>query len=866
MAKKLLIVESPAKAKTIEKYLDGAFEVMSSYGHIRDLEKEGMGINIENNFSPSYIISADKTRVVNELKSKAKKSEEVWLATDEDREGEAISWHLCEVLGLDPKTTKRIVFHEITKNAIKKAIEAPRTVDMDLVDAQQARRVMDRLVGFEISPILWRKLSGTKALSAGRVQSVAVKLIVEREQEINQFVAESAFKADAVFSTLGHNGKTTTFKADGEKYKDEKSAHAFLEKCKGADFKVSDINVRPGKRTPSPPFTTSTLQQEASRKLGFSVSRTMRVAQDLYENGYITYMRTDSVNLSETALENAQKAIMQLHGEQYHQRRKFKTKNESAQEAHEAIRPTDMLVQQIDNKDGQKLYNLIWKRTIASQMADAQLEKTTATIDILSNGKKLDAQFVANGEVIKFDGFLKVYFEGKDDDANEDENSDILPPLTVGQSLPLIEITATQRFTKPSPRYTEASLVKKLEELGIGRPSTYAPTISTIQQRGYVERKDREGKERKYQILQLKADKIQTIQSVETVGVEKAKMFPTDLGMVVTDFLSQHFDKVMDYGFTAKIEDEFDQIANGKIVWNKVIKNFYEPFHQQVEDTMENAERVKGDRELGIDPQSGKPVIARLGRFGPMVQIGTSEDEEAPKFASLKPNQSITTITLQEALDLFKLPFDLEAYKGHVLTVGAGRFGPYVKWNDVFASIPKGEDPLQVDFKRAVEILEEKLKADAPIATYQGKPVTKGKGRFGPFLKWNDIYINVPVRYNFDALKQAEIEELISTKVEKEANRYIQNWEAEKISIQNGRWGPFIKFGKENVKLIDSESGKKIDANEAAALTLDEVKKIIEKALPDAFAPKKTSTKKAATAKKTATKKVSTKKTSARKK
>lgn len=865
MAKKLLIVESPAKAKTIEKYLDGAFEVMSSYGHIRDLEKEGMGINIENNFSPNYVISADKTRVVNELKSKAKKSEEVWLATDEDREGEAISWHLCEVLGLDPKTTKRIVFHEITKNAIKKAIEAPRTVDMDLVDAQQARRVMDRLVGFEISPILWRKLSGTKALSAGRVQSVAVKLIVEREQEINKFVAESAFKADAIFSTLGHNGKITTFKADGEKYKDEETAHAFLENCIGADFKVSDINVRPGKRTPSPPFTTSTLQQEASRKLGFSVSRTMRVAQDLYENGHITYMRTDSVNLSETALENAQQAIIQLHGEQYHQRRKFKTKNESAQEAHEAIRPTDMLAQQIDNKDGQKLYNLIWKRTIASQMADAQLEKTTATIDILSNGKKLDAQFVANGEVIKFDGFLKVYFEGKDDDTNEDENSDILPPLAVGQSLPLVEITATQRFTKPSPRYTEASLVKKLEELGIGRPSTYAPTISTIQQRGYVERKDKEGKERKYQILKLKANKIQTIQSIETVGLEKAKMFPTDLGMVVTDFLSQHFDKVMDYGFTAKIEDEFDQIASGKIVWYKVIKNFYEPFHQQVEDTMENAERVKGDRELGIDPQSGKPVIARLGRFGPMVQIGTAEDEETPKFASLKPNQSITTITLQEALDLFKLPFDLEPYKGHVLTVGAGRFGPYVKWNDVFASIPKGEDPLQVDFKRAVAILEEKLQADAPIANYQGSPVTKGKGRFGPFLKWKEIYINVPARYNFDALTQAEIEELISAKVEKEANRYIQNWEAEKISIQNGRWGPFIKFGKENIKLIDLESGKKIDANTAATLSLDEVKKIIEKAFPDAFAPKKTSAKKAATAKKSSTKKVSTKKTNTKK-
>lgn len=852
MGKKLLIVESPAKAKTIEKYLGGEFEVVSSYGHIRDLDKEGMGIDIEDGFTPKYIISEDKKKVVSDLKAKAKKSEEVWLATDEDREGEAISWHLCEVLNLDPTKTKRIVFHEITKKAIQQAVQSPRTVDMDLVNAQQARRVMDRLVGFEISPVLWRKLSGTKSLSAGRVQSVAVKLIVEREQEINKFTAERTFKTEAYFKTNGHHGREVVFKAEGEKYPNDTEARAFLEQCIGARYQVSDIHVRPGKRSPSPPFTTSTLQQEASRKLGFSVARTMRVAQSLYENGFITYMRTDSVNLSDTALEDLKNTITRLHGEKYYQLRKFKNKNESAQEAHEAIRPTDMSAQEIaDSPDGQKLYNLIWKRTMASQMADAVLEKTTATIDVVKNNQPLKQKFYANGEVIKFDGFLKVYFEGKDDE-DEDNNPDLLPPLEIGQWLTLDKIQSLERFSKPNPRYSEASLVKKLEELGIGRPSTYAPTISTIQQRGYVEKKDKEGTPRYYQVLTLTNDEIKVEKALEHYGAEKAKLFPTDLGIVVTEFLNQHFANIMDYGFTASIEDEFDQIAAGKKEWNKVIANFYHPFHENVEDTMEHADRAKGDRELGIDPESGKPVIARLGRFGPMVQIGTAEDQEQPRFASLRPGQSITTITLEEALDLFKLPFDLQEYKGHMLTVGVGRFGPYVKWNDTFVSIPKGEDPLNITYERAVELLEQKLQADAPVATYQGKPVTKGRGRFGPFIKWGDLYVNVPARYNFDQLSEQEIFDLIQAKVEKEANRYIHNWEDEKISVQNGRWGPFIKFGKNNIKLVDHQ-GKKIDAEAAAKLTLDDVKKIILAQMPDAFEAKtktkKTSTKKAATKK-----------------
>lgn len=861
MAKNLLIVESPAKAKTIEKILGSDFQVKSSYGHIRDLDKEDMGIDIKNHFQPRYVVSEDKTKVVSELRRLAKSSDEVWLATDEDREGEAISWHLCEVLGLDPYHTKRIVFHEITKPAIQKAVQSPRTVNMNLVNAQQARRVLDRLVGFELSPVLWRKLSNRNNLSAGRVQSVAVRLIVEREREINNFQTQSSFKVEALFQAPDINKRAVTFKAEGpDKLKTNTDARQFLESCRGALYTVQDVQVKPGKKSPAAPFTTSTLQQEASRKLGYSVSRTMRVAQQLYENGYISYMRTDSVNLSDTALESAQKSITAQYGERYHQRRRFQTKNESAQEAHEAIRPTDMMVQRVSDPDTQRLYDLIWKRTMASQMADAQLERTTAKISISTRPDLL----TATGEVIKFDGFLKVYTEGRDDEDGEERQEGMLPPLTAGQQLPLLEMMATQRFTRPAPRYTEASLVKKMEELGIGRPSTYAPTISTIQQRGYVERTDREGNRRSYEILKLKNDQISNTVAQETVGAEKSKLFPTDLGMVVTDFLSEHFEQVMDYHFTADIEREFDEIAKGREDWHQMIADFYEPFHQQVTDTMETAGRVKGERVLGVEPGTGKPVMARLGRFGPMVQIGSAEEEEKPRFATIKKNQSIETITLEEALDLFKLPMSLGEFEDKEVSVGAGRFGPYVKWGEQFISLPKGEDPLGVDMDRALQIIAEKQKADAPVGTYEGDPVTKGSGRFGPFLKWNDIYINVPRKYDFNNLRQQDINELISAKLEKEANRYIQQWPEEKITIENGRWGPFIRFGKKMLNL-KKEAGGRMTAEEAAAMSLEEVKSIIKAQVPGAFdkpvkaakkaATKKTATKKAAAPKKTATKK-----------
>ena len=868
MAKNLLIVESPAKAKTIEKILGKDFEVKSSFGHIRDLEKEGMGIDIDNGFIPKYIVSEDKIRVVKELKSLAKKVQEVWLATDEDREGEAISWHLCEELGLNPATTKRIVFHEITKPAIQKAVQSPRTVNMDLVNAQQARRVLDRIVGFEISPVLWRKLSG-KSLSAGRVQSVAVKLIVEREREINKFNTESSYKVEALFAAKDINNRAVTFKAEGKKIKQLADAHTFLQKCIGANYTVDNVEVKPGKKTPSAPFTTSTLQQEASRKLGYSVSRTMRVAQTLYENGYITYMRTDSVNLSETALHNAEDAIKQQWGANYHKRRQYQTKNQSAQEAHEAIRPTNMMVNHIDFPDGQRLYDLIWKRTIASQMADAVTEKTIATINISTQA---DNQLTANGEVIKFDGFLKVYLEGKDDE-DEDDQEGLLPPLQKGQALPLVQMQAIERFTRPAPRYTEASLVKKLEELGIGRPSTYAPTISTVQQRNYVEKANKDGLSRNYEVLTLKEDKIAQKQESEITGAEKNKLFPTDLGMVVTDFLSEHFPDIMNYSFTANIENEFDEIAAGKKKWNQMIGSFYTPFHSKVNDTLENAERAVGERILGVDPESGKNVIARLGRFGPMVQIGSLDDEtEKPRFASLKRDQSIETINLEQALDLFKLPFNLEDYEGKEVMIGIGRFGPYVKWGEAFISVPKNIDPLTIDIDKAIEIIKEKQAADAPIGTYKGIPVTKGTGRFGPFIKYNDLYINVPRAYNFEQLSQKDIEELVSKKLEKEANRYIQQWPEEKIAIENGRWGPFIRFGKEMLKLGRKADGSKYEAEDLAGVSLEEVKQMIISINPQAFekktkkaATKKTATKKAAV-KKTATKKTAAKKAAAPKK
>ncbi|WP_276132150.1 type I DNA topoisomerase [Polluticoccus soli] len=773
MAKNLLIVESPAKAKTIEKILGSDFEVKSCYGHIRDLEKEDMGIDIKNGFKPKYTVSEDKQKVVKELKSLAKKAEDVWLATDEDREGEAISWHLCEVLGLDPYTTKRIVFHEITKPAIQKAVKSPRTVNMNLVNAQQARRVLDRIVGFEISPILWRKMSMRNNLSAGRVQSVAVRLIVERERAITRFNAESSFKVEGWFQAKDLGNKNVTFKAEGpDKLKKATDAKTYLQRCIKATYTVKDVQVKPGKKSPAAPFTTSTLQQEASRKLGYSVSKTMLLAQKLYENGHITYMRTDSVNLSETAQEGIKNAILGNYGDKYYQPRKYQNKNESAQEAHEAIRPTDMNTTSVGDADTQRLYDLIWKRTMACQMADAALERTIAKIEISAHPDPL----TATGEVLRFDGFLKVYSESRDEEDGEEENEGMLPPLTPGQVLDLQELRATERFTRPLPRYTEASLVKKLEELGIGRPSTYAPTISTIQARGYVEKRDKEGVKRNFEVLSLKKDEVTERTESENTGAERNKLFPTDLGMVVTDFLSEYFDKIMDYSFTAKIEEEFDEIAHGKQEWNKMISNFYDPFHHAVEHTMETAGRVKGERELGKDPTSGKPVFARLGRFGPMVQIGTTEDEEKPRFAKLRPTQSIETISFEEAMELFKLPRTLGKFEGEDVVVNIGRFGPYAQHVGKFYSLKKEMDPYTVELEEVAPLIEEKRKA----------------------AEENTIKI----------------------------------FEKEKIKILKGPYGPYIKQGLRNFKIPKDKIEKPAD------LTIEEVKAIIEEA--KANPPKKT--------------------------
>jgi DNA topoisomerase I len=861
MPKNLLIVESPAKAKTIEKILGSDFEVKSCYGHIRDLEKGDMGIDIKNGYKPTYKISDDKEKVVRELKQLAKKSTEVWLATDEDREGEAISWHLCEVLGLDPRHTKRIVFHEITKPAIKAAVEHPRTVNMDLVNAQQARRILDRIVGFELSPVLWRKMSMKNNLSAGRVQSVAVRLIAEREREINAFVPQSSFKIEALLNAPDSNGRSVNFKAEGSKFPKAEAAETFLKECVGATYKVKDVQVKPTRRSPAAPFTTSTLQQEASRKLGYGVSRTMILAQKLYENGYISYMRTDSVNLSETAREDIQKTIKSSYGDRYFRERRFKNKNESAQEAHEAIRPTYMSNTTVPDAETKKLYELIWKRTMACQMSDAELEKTTAKIGISTN----NAELTATGEVMKFEGFMKVYREDLDEEDTDGEEGQeaILPPLAPGQVVGFNEMKATERFTRALPRYTEASLVKKLEELGIGRPSTYAPTISTILKRGYVEKRDKEGVRRDFQVLTLKNDTISKRTDTENTGAEKSKLFPTDLGLVVTDFLKQHFDNIMDYNFTARIEEEFDEVANGKMRWNKMIDDFYNPFKKDVDNTIETAERISGERDLGTDPQSGKPVIARMGRYGPMVQIGKTEDEEKPRFARLKQDQSIETINLEQALELFKLPLTLGEYEGQEVSVNTGRFGPYIKLGEQFISIPKGIDPLTVDMDMAIDLIGQKQTADAPIGTYEGQPVTKGKGRFGPFIKWNDLYINVPRAYNFETLSQHDINELVEKKVAKEANRYIRQWPAEKISVENGRWGPFIRFGKKMLKLGRKADGEKYTADDLKEIDVEEVKKMVEAQVPGAFT-KKASAKKSA-AKKAAPKKTATKKAATRK-
>ena len=780
MAKNLLIVESPAKAKTIEKILGSDFEVKSCYGHIRDLEKGDMGIDIKNNFAPRYIIPEDKEKVVKELKSLAKKSDEVWLATDEDREGEAISWHLCEVLGLDPAVTKRIVFHEITKSAIESAVKKPRLLDMNMVNAQQARRILDRIVGFELSPVLWRKMSMGSSLSAGRVQSVAVRLIAEREREINAFKPESTFRLEAFFTAHDTSKKLVTFKAEGQKFRQVTDAEAFLRSCIGAEYTVKDIQVKPAKKTPSAPFTTSTLQQEASRKLGYSVSKTMLLAQKLYENGHITYMRTDSVSLSDTAMEDIKKTITTAYGKQYEQVRKYKNKNESAQEAHEAIRPTYMEATTVSDSDTKRLYELIWKRTMASQMADAELEKTTAKIEISTNKEVLSAQ----GEVLKFEGFLKVYREDSDEeDLTEEEDAEgMLPPLVVGQKPGFKEMKATERFSRPSPRYTEASLVKKLEELGIGRPSTYAPTISTIQKRGYVERRDKEGIKRDFQVLVLKEDKVDKSVQQENTGAEKAKLFPTDLGLVVTDFLNTNFNDIMDYGFTAKIEGEFDEVAKGQQKWTKMIDEFYNPFHSEVANTLENAARIKGERELGLDPVSGKKVVARMGRFGPMVQIGDVADEEKPRFAKLKPGQSIETINYDEAMELFKLPRNLGQFEDTDVVVNIGRFGPYAAHNKLFYSLNKEMDPYAVTLEELTPMISEK--------------------------------------------RQAKEE------------RTIKVFEKEKIQLLRGPYGPYIKQGLRNFKLPKEQQEK------AADLTIEEVKALIEEA--KANPPKKVARKKKA--------------------
>tara|TARA_R110000796_G_scaffold250788_4_gene380801 strand:+ start:175621 stop:178110 length:2490 start_codon:yes stop_codon:yes gene_type:complete len=817
MAKNLVIVESPAKAKTIEKFLGKDFKVESSFGHIADLPSKELGVDVENDFKAKYIVSKDKSVLVKKLKDLAKKADTIWLASDEDREGEAISWHLEQELGLEKSKTKRIVFNSITKSAILKAIDNPREINYNLVNAQQARRVLDRLVGYELSPVLWKKIK--PGLSAGRVQSVAVRLIVERERDIDAFTAEASFKITAQFQT----NEGSTFAARLHKtFATKKDAEKFLKQNMNANFAIASLDKKPAKKTPAAPFTTSTLQQEASRKLYFSVGRTMQVAQRLYEAGLITYMRTDSVNLSNEALEAAKEAIIENYGKEYSNVRNFKGKSKGAQEAHEAIRPTDMKLQSIAlERDQSKLYELIWKRTLASQMSDAELERTNVKISCTGHTE----EFTANGEVIKFDGFLKVYMEGLDDEDLAEEQEGMLPAMKEGESLLNNYITATERFSRPPYRFTEASLVKKLEELGIGRPSTYAPTISTVQNRGYVEKGTIEGVERKYVQLVLENDNLKENNLTENVGSDKGKLVPTDIGMIVTDFLVSHFSGIMEYNFTAKVEEDFDEIAEGKEDWQKVMKDFYKDFHPKVLDVEENADRASGERILGVDPKTGRQVLVRLGRFGPMVQIGTAEEEEKPTFASLLPDQSLNTITFDEAMELFTLPRNLGVYKGEEVLANVGRFGPYVKFGDKFISLEKGESAFDVDLDRAKELIIEKLKADAPIATYEDKDVTKGTGRFGPFIKWDGMFINVSKKYDFDNLSNDDIIELIETKKQKEIDKVVQVWKEEGIRIEKARWGRHnILKGKIKVEL-----SKDVDATK---ITLEQAQDLIEKKTP----------------------------------
>ncbi|GAA3557132.1 type I DNA topoisomerase [Snuella lapsa] len=827
MAKNLVIVESPAKAKTIEKFLGKEYTVESSFGHISDLPSKELGVDVEGDFKPKYEVSKDKKAVVKKLKELAKKADMVWLASDEDREGEAIAWHLAEALKLNKDKTKRIVFHEITKTAIQRAIENPRGIDYDLVDAQQARRVLDRIVGYELSPVLWRKVKG--GLSAGRVQSVSVRLIVERERDIQSFTPEASYRIDAEFS----NESGQTFKAKLPKnFATKEEAQSFLQKNGLATFKVSNLEKKPAKKAPAAPFTTSTLQQEASRKLYFSVSKTMTVAQRLYEAGLITYMRTDSVNLSDEARKGAQLEIENTYGAEYSKPRNYTGKSKGAQEAHEAIRPTDFSLNAIDvDRDQARLYDLIWKRAIASQMSDAQLERTNVKISASSHNEI----FTANGEVITFDGFLKVYLEGTDDE--NEEQDDMLPAMSVNEVLINNYITATERYTRPPARFTEASLVKKLEELGIGRPSTYAPTISTIQNRNYIEKGTVEGVERKYAQLTLKNGEVKDRLLTEKVGSDKGKLVPTDIGMIVTDFLVNHFEHILDYNFTAKVEADFDDIAEGKVDWSNMMEEFYKEFHPQVEHVQENADRESGERILGVDPKTGRQVSVRLGKFGPMVQIGTVDDEEKPQFASLGADQQLNNITFEEAMDLFQLPKHLGSYEGEEVEVNNGRFGPYVKFGNAFVSLPKGVDPLSVELDEAIDLIKEKQKADAPIYMYKDLPVQKGKGRFGPFIKWNNMFINVNKKYDWDNLSEDDIVELIETKIQKEIDKVVHNWEEVGVRVEKARWGRHnVIKGKVKVELP-----KTVDVSK---MTLEEAQAIIEANQPKKKTRKKTAAKK----------------------
>ena len=810
MAENLVIVESPAKAKTIEKYLGVNYKVASSFGHISDLPSKNIGIDIENDFKPKYEVSSDKKTIVKNLKDLVKKSKTVWLASDEDREGEAIAWHLFRTLKLDADNTKRIVFNEITKSAITNAINNPRSINYDLVDAQQARRVLDRIVGYELSPVLWRKVKG--GLSAGRVQSVAVRLIVEKEREIRNYVSTSTYKVEAIFKNS--NGKEFVARLSNE-FKSKDDAIDYLNSTTGSTFKVSEIVKKPVKKSAPAPFTTSTLQQEASRKLSFPVSKTMSVAQRLYESGHITYMRTDSVNLSNLAIDEAKKQVVKNFGESYANPKNFSTKAKGAQQAHEAVRPTnfDMSPDNVKDYDQKRLYQLILNRTLASQMKPAELEKTNIKISS-SNRSEL---FTANGEVIKFDGYLKLYQVSKDDDSAEDDG--ILPRFNEDEILNLEELFATQKFSRPPYRYSEASLVKKLEELGIGRPSTYAPTISTVQNRGYVEKGSTEAKSRKVIKVSISNGVISENTLSEKFGSDKGKLIPTDIGMIVTDFLKNHFEYIMDYNFTAKVEQDFDNIASGKKDWTEMMKSFYGKFHPVVEDVQQNATRESGKRVLGSHPENGKEVSVRLGKFGPMVQIGTVDDEEKPKFASLPQDFQIESVTLDQALSLFELPRTLGEFQGETLEANNGRYGPYIKFGKKFVSIPAGKSPTSISLEDAILIIEDKIKADAPIHVYENMDVQKGKGRFGPYIKWNNIFINVNKKYDWDNLSIDDIEELIEEKKQKEKDKVIHNWEEEGIKVEKGRWGKFYLIKSKKKILLD----KNLDV---ASIDLDQAKEI----------------------------------------